>query len=94
MRQQVTKANRLLDSLLCSAKDYLVVRNSRSVETPPFNVVFRGKPTEVHQGRFVTKKGYIQELSTLTRIQDMNLFENDERLVVYGYISMREFKVS
>lgn len=56
-------------------------------------MVFKGKPTELHRGNFVTKPGYIQDLSTLTRLQDMNLFEDDEKLVVYGYISLREFKV-
>lgn len=92
-RQQATKANRLLDSLLCSAKDYLVAKNSRSIETPSFSVVFKGKPTDLQRGSFSTKEGYIQDLSTLTRVQDMNLYEDGEKLVVYGYISLREFKV-
>lgn len=56
--------------------------------------MFRGKPTEVHRGTFETKNGYVQDLSTLSRLQDMSLFEDEKRLVVYGYISLRDFKVS
>lgn len=64
-REHSQRANKLLDSLLCTAKDYLVAKNYRSIETPPFNVVYRGKPSGLYQGRLQTGVGYIQVRGTL-----------------------------
>nr|CAI5856558.1 unnamed protein product [Callosobruchus analis] len=91
-KEYSSKANRLVDSLLCSAKDYLVAKNFRSIETPPFNVVYRGKPSGVYQGRLHTGVGYIQDLSTLSRMQDLSFYEDKQKLIVFGSLSLREMK--
>ncbi|XP_049817569.1 uncharacterized protein LOC109604798 isoform X2 [Aethina tumida] len=91
-REHSTRANRLLDSLLCKAKDYLVAKDRRSVKTPPFDVVYRGKPSGVEQGWLRTDEGYMQDLSTLTRIQGLSLYEDKAKLTVYGSIVLRDFK--
>ncbi|KAJ8923045.1 hypothetical protein NQ315_001593 [Exocentrus adspersus] len=91
-REHSQRANKLLDSLLCTAKDYLVAMNYRSIETPAINVVYRGKLTGVHQGKLTTKEGYIQDLSTLSRLHDLSLYEDRQNLVVYGSLTLREFK--
>lgn len=94
MREHMNKGNRLLDSLLCSAKDYLVSKNSRSIEVPPFTAVFRGKTAVAPKhGAFETKTGFIKDLSTLTRVQDMSFYEDKNVLIAYGHIQLREFKV-
>lgn len=36
----------------------------------------------------------LQDLSTLSRLTDLSLFEDERQLLVYGTLSMREFKVS
>ncbi|KAG5896987.1 hypothetical protein JTB14_018502 [Gonioctena quinquepunctata] len=91
-REHSSRANKLLDSLLCTAKDFLVERNFRSIETPPFNVVYRGKLSALSQGTMRTGSGYIQDLSTLSRLQDLSLFEDPQKLVVYGSLTLREMK--
>lgn len=82
-----------MDTLLCSAKDYLVSKNYRTIEAPPFTAVFKGKTVKPQYGVFKTETGFIQDLSTLSRIQDMSFYEDREQLVVYGYIQLKEFKV-
>nr|XP_023021941.1 uncharacterized protein LOC111510262 [Leptinotarsa decemlineata] len=91
-KEHSSRANKLVDSLLCTAKDYLVARNFRSIETPCFDVVYRGKLSGVCQGVMRTGTGYIQDLSTLSRPQDLSLFEDTQKLVVYGSLSLREMK--
>ncbi|KAJ8972785.1 hypothetical protein NQ317_004468 [Molorchus minor] len=91
-REHSQRANKLLDSLLWTAKDYLVAGNHRTIETPPFSVVYRGKLAGVYQGKFETGKGYIQDLSTLSRLQDLSLFEDKRKLVVYGSLGLRDMK--
>ncbi|CAH0564519.1 unnamed protein product [Brassicogethes aeneus] len=91
-REHSNRANRLLDSLLCKAKDYLVAKNHRSVKTPAFDVIFRGKPSGLEQGMLKTEDGYVQDLSTLSRMQGLSLYEDDNDLVVYGSLTLREFK--
>ncbi|KAJ8959109.1 hypothetical protein NQ318_022366 [Aromia moschata] len=91
-REHSQRANRLLDCLLCTAKDYLVAREYRNIETPVLDVVYRGKPSGVYQGRLRTGKGYIQDLSTLSRLQDLSLYEDKIKLTVYGSLGLREMK--
>ncbi|XP_044253665.1 uncharacterized protein LOC123004450 isoform X1 [Tribolium madens] len=90
---QAARANKLLDSLLCSAKDYLVAKKLRTVKTPPFDVVFKGKVSGVQQGTFSTGEGFLQDLATLTRIHSFSLYEDKHKLTIYGGISLREFKL-
>ncbi|XP_060521444.1 uncharacterized protein LOC132699021 isoform X2 [Cylas formicarius] len=91
-QQAASKANRVFDTLLCSAKDYLVAKNYWAIETPPFDVVYRGKPASLDQGIFQTGKGYLQDLSSLSRLQDLSLYETEQQAVVYGSLKLRDFK--
>jgi hypothetical protein len=93
IREQASRANKLLDSLLCSAKDYLVAKPLRTVATPPFDVVFKGKVSGVQQGTFSTGEGFLQDLATLTRLHSFSLYEDKNKLTIYGGISLRDFKV-
>nr|XP_008197004.1 PREDICTED: uncharacterized protein LOC663161 isoform X1 [Tribolium castaneum]XP_015838328.1 PREDICTED: uncharacterized protein LOC663161 isoform X1 [Tribolium castaneum] len=90
---QAARANKLLDSLLCSAKDYLVAKDLRTVKTPPFDVVFKGKVSGVQQGTFSTGEGFLQDLATLTRRHSFSLYEDKHKLTIYGGIRLREFKL-
>ncbi|XP_063904525.1 uncharacterized protein LOC135123628 isoform X4 [Zophobas morio] len=92
VKEQATRANKLLDSLLCSAKDYLVAKELRVVKTPPFDVVYKGKASGVQQGTFTTAEGFLQDLATLTRLHSFSLYEDKHKLTIYGGISLREFK--
>jgi hypothetical protein len=92
IREQASRANKLLDSLLCSAKDYLVAKPLRTVATPPFDVVFKGKVSGVQQGTFSTGEGFLQDLATLTRLHSFSLYEDKNKLTIYGGISLRDFK--
>ncbi|XP_050297914.1 uncharacterized protein LOC126737192 isoform X2 [Anthonomus grandis grandis] len=87
-----TKANSLFDSLLCAAKDYLVAKDIRQIETPPFEVLYRGKLSSTETGIFNSGPGYIRDLSTLSRLSDLSLFEDERQLFVYGTLGLREFK--
>ncbi|RZB41577.1 hypothetical protein BDFB_010624, partial [Asbolus verrucosus] len=91
-KEQAARANRLLDSLLCSAKDYLVAQELRTLKTPPFDVVYKGKVSGVQQGTFTTGDGSLQDLATLTRLHSFSLYEDKHKLTIYGGISLREFK--
>ena len=89
-----SKANRLLDELLNKAKDYLVVHNSRTIEIPPLNIIFKTKSPEARLGKLRTDNGTLENLSTLTRLKDLSLFEDDSVFYIYGNINMKTFKVS
>ncbi|XP_019761983.2 uncharacterized protein LOC109538960 isoform X2 [Dendroctonus ponderosae] len=91
-QSQLTKANGLFDTLLCAAKDYLVAKDLRTIETPPFEVLYRGKLSSTETGLFESGNGYIKDLSTLSRLSDLSLFEDERQLLVYGTLGMREFK--
>lgn len=91
-RQQALKANRLLDSLLCTAKGQIVAEGARALRSPDLSVVFRGRQPGQQRGLFEAKVGYMQDLSTLTRSKDMSLYENGTQVIIYGSINLREFK--
>ncbi|XP_018561174.1 uncharacterized protein LOC108903462 isoform X2 [Anoplophora glabripennis] len=91
-REHSQRANKLLDTLLCTAKDYIVDKNYRLIETPLINAAFKEKPSGLSQGAFQTGYGFIKDLSTLSRVQDLSLYEDKQRLVVYGSLTLREFK--
>lgn len=78
---------------MCTAKGQIVSEGSRSLKTPPLNVVFKGRQPGQQQGVLDAKEGYIQDLSTLTRNKDMSLYENGKEVVIYGSVNLREFKV-
>lgn len=92
-KEQASRANKLLDSLLCGAKDYLVAKELRTLKTPAFDVIYKGKVSGMQQGTFKTGDGFLQDLATLTRIQSFSLYEDKQKLTVYGGINLREFKV-
>ncbi|XP_030764200.1 uncharacterized protein LOC115888569 isoform X2 [Sitophilus oryzae] len=91
-RYQVSKANGLFDTLLCSAKDYLVEKDYRRIATSPFQVIYRGKLTSTEQGIFQSGDGFITDLSTLSRLSDLSLFEDEHQFHVYGTLGLRDFK--
>lgn len=93
-KEYETRANKFLDSLLCLSKDFIVGKNNRQVQTPGFTVTYRAKPSSPggRMGIFTAQDGYIQDLSTLTRPGNLSLYEDKDQLVVYGTISLREFK--
>ncbi|CAG9773823.1 unnamed protein product [Ceutorhynchus assimilis] len=91
-RYHAAKANGLFDALLCAAKDYLVVKDQRMIETPSFETIFRGKVTSTETGLFESGTGYVKDLSTLSRLSDLSLFEDERQLLVYGTLGLREFK--
>lgn len=93
-RQRALSANRLLDSLLCTAKTYLVDKSKRILEAVPLDVVFKGRPPATQQGSFKTDMGQASDMATLTRSKEMSILEEKEILIIYGQIRLREFKVS
>lgn len=62
------------------------------LKTKGFNVTFNGK--QGGKGAFEAEAGYIQDLSTLTRVNDASLYENEKELIVYGTLRLGEFKVN
>lgn len=62
--------------------------------TSPMTVVFKKPPPNDQQGTLKTEDGILQDFSTLTRFKDFSLYEDEENIVVYGFIIMKEFKVS
>lgn len=89
---QSSKANGLFDTLLCAAKDHLVAKNYRIIETPSFDVIYKGKLSSTEQGIFKSGNGFIRDLSSLSRLTDLSLFEDENELLVYGTLGIRDFK--
>lgn len=91
---QKKKANLLLDSFLSVAKTYIVYNYLREISVVPFKKSFKKPPPSKDMGTFYASDGYIGDLSTLTRVKDFSLYEDEEKIVVFGTIKMRAFKVS
>lgn len=90
--QLVLKANRLVDSLLCTAKSEIVSESARILEAPHLSVIFKGRHPSQQQGLLEARDGYIQDLSTLSRSNNFSFYENEKEVIVYGCLNMREFK--
>lgn len=90
---QKKKANLLLDSFLSAAKSFIVNNYLRDVDVQEFKKTFKKPPPSKNMGIFHATHGYIGDLSTLTRIKDFTLQEDEEKLIVFGTIKMRDFKV-
>ncbi|XP_022916500.1 uncharacterized protein [Onthophagus taurus] len=91
-RQLYLRANRLLDSILCTAKTFLVEKDYLTIDVPSLSVVFKSRPPGTQQGSLETVQGEISDLSTLTRLTQANLYEDKNCLVVYGQVRLRDFK--
>ncbi|KAL1494049.1 hypothetical protein ABEB36_009712 [Hypothenemus hampei] len=89
---QTRKANALFDVLLCSAKDHLVESKLQILETPGFEVLYKGKPSSTITGIFDSGRGLIKDLSSLSRLSDLSLFEDEHQLLVYGTLTIRDFR--
>ncbi|KAK9883488.1 hypothetical protein WA026_001661 [Henosepilachna vigintioctopunctata] len=93
-RALILRADRVADSLLCAAKDYIVQRTCRRVITPNFESAFKRKPGSVHLGTVRTCQGYVKDLSTLTRRRSWSCFDDGKEMIMFGYISLEDFKHS
>lgn len=86
------KGNRLFDSILCTAKGRIVAESARLLKTSRLDVIFKGKHPSQQQGSLEANEGYIQDLSTLSRSNDVSFYENEQEVVIYGSLNLREFK--
>ncbi|KAF5293546.1 hypothetical protein FQA39_LY03031 [Lamprigera yunnana] len=86
------KGNRLFDSLLCTAKGRIVSESARLLRTPTLDVLFKGRYPSQQQGSLEANEGYIQDLSTLSRSNDVSFYENEQEVIIYGCLNLREFK--
>lgn len=90
---QTKKANVLLDTLLANAKTYIVNYNLTTIPVSEFETAFKKPPPSEELGTFSASNGFISDLSTLTRRKDFSLYEDENRLTIYGIINMNDFKV-
>ncbi|XP_031354433.1 uncharacterized protein LOC116178914 isoform X2 [Photinus pyralis] len=90
--QLILKANRLVDSLLCTAKSKIVSGSVRMVEAPELNVIFKGRHPSQEQGLLEARGGYVQDLSTLSRCNNVSFYEDEKDVIIYGSLHLREFK--
>ncbi|KAF5277181.1 hypothetical protein FQR65_LT03887 [Abscondita terminalis] len=73
-------------------KGRIVAESARLLKTPRLDVLFKGRHPSQQQGSLEANEGYIQDLSTLSRTNDVSFYENEQEVIIYGSLNLREFK--